>query len=101
MPDEKSIILDSDTKDKLFQSERRLSTLLANLPGIAYRCRNDEKWTMEFVSAGCFELTGYEPEDLIANKRISYSDLIDKDDRQRVWTVVHTALLHKHTFRLT
>ena len=32
------------------ESERRLSALVSSLPGMAYRCRNDRKWTMEFVS---------------------------------------------------
>jgi PAS domain-containing protein len=77
-----------------------LSTLLGNLPGIAYRCRNDQDWTMEFVSAGCLELTGYHSADLINNKHISYSALIEDEDRQRVWMVIQSALLHKQPFRL-
>jgi hypothetical protein len=82
------------------ESERMLSTLLGNLPGMAYRCRNDEQWTMEFASAGCFELTGYEPQDLIDNKRISYADLIDEEDRQQVWTVIQAAMQQRQPFRL-
>lgn len=82
-------------------SERMLSTLLSNLPGMAYCCRNDDLWTMQFVSAGCFELTGYEPEDLIENKRVRYSDLIDEEDRQRARTVIQAALLQRQSFRLT
>jgi hypothetical protein len=37
---------------------------------------------MEFVSEGCFELTGYEPSDLVQNKIVSFMELIKKEDRK-------------------
>jgi len=39
-------------EEALRESERKMFTLLGNLPGIAYRCRNDRDWTMEFISEG-------------------------------------------------
>lgn len=39
----------------LRESQRAMTTLLGNLPGMAYRCRNDRDWTMEFISQGCQE----------------------------------------------
>jgi len=74
------------------ESERKLSTLLANLPGIAYRCRNVHNWTMEFISQGCKELTGYEPEELINDNIISYNAIIHPDDREMVWDMIQKAL---------
>ena len=61
----------------LAESERSKDVLLSNLPGMAYKCRFDEHWTMEFISQGCTELTGYQPEDLIDNQQLSFKDLID------------------------
>lgn len=60
----------------LQESERSKSVLLSNLPGMAYRCANDRYWTMQFISNGCFELTGYLPEELIDNACISFNDII-------------------------
>ena len=84
----------------LRESQRALLTLMSNLPGMAYRCRNDNKWTMEFVSEGCFDLTGYPPEDLINNRVISYAELIHADDRAPVWEGVQAALRKDKPFRL-
>ena len=84
----------------LQESERRLATLLDNLPGMAYRCRNSQDWRMEFVSAGCTELTGYAPDDLIDNRVIAYNELIHPDDRAGVWERVQQALAEKRAFAL-
>ena len=63
---------------------RMLRTLLGNLDGMVYRCRDDGEWTMEFVSAGCRALTGYDPEDLLLSQRRSYQSIIHPEDRDRV-----------------
>lgn len=65
----------------LRESERTLSTLMNNLPGMAYRCNNDDKWTMRFVSKGFQELTGYNPKDIINNNKRSFADIIHPNDR--------------------
>lgn len=85
--------------EALQESERSKSVLLSHIPGLAYRCLNDEYWTMEFVSDGCLDLTGYRPSDLIGNKTISYNDLIDsqyRDILRRQWDQV---LLKHDNFR--
>ena len=89
------------SEDKLRESERQLTTLMANLPGMAYRCRNDEYWTMTFVSNGSLALTGYQPADLIDNRTIAYNDLIHPDDRQGVWEKVQQSLAAGEGFQLT
>ena len=87
-------------EEALKESQRALSTLMSNLPGMAYRCRNDPGWTMEFVSEGCLNLTGYEAADLTRNRKVSYAELIHPDDRQAVWDDVQAAVSKKEPFRL-
>ncbi|HOV82251.1 MAG TPA: ATP-binding protein [Methanothrix sp.] len=89
------------TEMALQESQRALSTLMSNLPGMAYRCKNDQQWTMQFVSDGCLELTGWQPEDLLNNKSLSFTDLIHPGDQNYVWNEVQAALEERRPFRLT
>ena len=88
-------------QELLTESERRLSTLMANLPGMAYRCLNDEFWTMKFVSEGCLDLTGFPPDHLLENHRTNYAELIHPDDRQMVWDKIQSSLERRSQFNLT
>ncbi|HUS77017.1 MAG TPA: GAF domain-containing protein [Methanothrix sp.] len=93
-------ILHRRTEEALQESQRTLSTLMGNLPGMAYRCKNDRQRTMEFVSDGCLALTGYKPEELIHNTVISFADLIHPDDQNYVWNEVQEAIAERRPFRL-
>ena len=68
-------------EESLRESERSKAVLLSHLPGMAYRCNYDRDWTMQYVSDGCVELTGYHPESLINNRDISFNDIITPEYR--------------------
>jgi len=51
------------------ENEHMLVSVMRNLPGLAYRRRNDAEWTMEFASEGCRDLTGYAPADFLGGRR--------------------------------
>jgi PAS domain S-box-containing protein len=86
--------------EALRKSQRTLTTLLGNLPGMAYRCRNDRTWTMEFVSEGCERLTGYPAEDLLHNRRVSFNEITHPDDQPWIWDEVQAALQRREPFEL-
>lgn len=88
------------SEQALQESERQLSILMGNLPGMAYRCRNDRHWTMEFVSEGSLNLTGHHPEALIDNREQAYADLVHPEDRERVWQDVQQALEDRSSFEI-
>ena len=86
-------VTDRDAAEKAMrESERRLATLLDNLPGMAYRCKADPHWTMEFVSRASQGLTGYGPEELVGNARTSYAALIHPEDAAFVRSEVRRAV---------
>lgn len=68
----------------LRESERSKSVLISNIPGMAYRCLYNRDWTMQFVSKGCQELTGYKSEELINNRVVSYNSLIVPEYREGI-----------------
>ena len=91
----------SQVEQSLIESERKLRTLIANLPGMVYRCANDPDWTMEFLSEGCFELTGYPIEELLGAQQPTYASIILPEDQDPVWEQVQVALEKQIPFRLT
>ena len=88
------------TEAALRESERMLATLLSNLPGIAYRCKNSPEWPVEYVSEGCFALTGHPASDLIQGK-IPYGHVVHPDDRQMVWDTIQSAVAQHKPFQMT
>ncbi|PKM97111.1 MAG: hypothetical protein CVU79_10040 [Elusimicrobia bacterium HGW-Elusimicrobia-3] len=88
--------LEAELKEK----ERKLAGIMANLPGMAYRCKNDPNWTLDFVSPGCETLTGYKVSELTGNNAMNYSDLIIPADRDKVWREVQKAVGTRRPYRL-
>lgn len=65
---------------ELRMSEERFRSLVANIPGVVFRCRSDPEWTMLYMSDLVEELTGYPKEDFIENARRSYVTMIHPED---------------------
>ena len=80
------------------ESERKFRVLLENLPGMAYRCLNDEYWTIEFASKGALKLTGYTPEEMING--FHFAELIVPEDREMVIQTVDDAVLRNEPFTI-
>ncbi len=88
------------TEAALIESERRLSKLMSNLPGMAYRFEPDRIRTMKFVSAGCKGLTGYTSHELTGEAQKGFIALIHPDDREKVLAGIQEALAQGRSFQL-
>ncbi|MDF5707625.1 MAG: PAS domain-containing protein [Nostoc sp. S4] len=88
-------------KEALQESERTITTLLSNLPGMVYRCLMDENYTFEFASEGCLQLTGYRPADFGHNGQIAYAEIIHPDDGDRIRDEITIALEQRQQFTVT
>jgi PAS domain S-box-containing protein len=86
-------------EEALIESERIKSVLFSHLPGLAYRCKYDRRWTMQFVSQGCLNLTGYPPESLLNNRDLSYNDIISPEYREALWNKWTRVLAKRQPFK--
>ena len=64
----------------LQKSESRYRAMVSNLPGVVYRCRNDGRRRMSYLSDGIERLTGYPASDFVGDRVRSYASLIHPDD---------------------
>jgi PAS domain S-box-containing protein len=80
--------------------EDALNRLLRNVPGMVFRGAGDVARSMELVSHGCRELTGFGPNELVWGKVISYGALIHPDDRRRVQQTLAEAIVSGRPYRL-
>ena len=85
----------------LAERTRRLETLIENLPGMIYRCRNEPPWPMETVEGETQSLTGYAAETLERNEVSWGEEVIHPDDRADTWNAVQAALEAGGTFEVT
>ncbi|MBE0479802.1 MAG: PAS domain S-box protein [Dehalococcoidia bacterium] len=90
----------AETEARLQEFRRVLFTLMSHLPGMAYRGDNDPDRTMNFVSGGAQDLTGYRPVDLTGGNRTAFMSLVHEDDRELVYNSIQTALVEKRPFEV-
>ncbi|MDA3834173.1 MAG: PAS domain-containing protein, partial [Spirochaetales bacterium] len=90
---------------RLKSQKRELDSLIDHLHGFFYRCRYDAQWTMMFISRGCHEVTGYDPEEIIENSVISYEEIIDPLFRVKVrerWkAVIRSSAVYEDEYPIT
>ncbi|MGD9210812.1 MAG: sigma 54-interacting transcriptional regulator [Desulfobacteraceae bacterium] len=84
---------------KVRQNERRLSTLMSNLPGMAYRIHiANNGWQVEFVSEGCQQIFGRQPKFFIGKDVRQFRELICPEDTMRLVEEASSAVNENQPF---
>jgi len=73
---------------------KQMESIIEISPAVAFVRRAEENWPVEFVSDNVLQFD-YESEDLLAG-RITYSDIVHPEDRQRVFEEVSKYSLDKN-----
>lgn len=89
-----------NAEQALSESERRISTLLANLPGAAYRCPIGAPWPLTFVNNGVEILTGRPASDFTEG-RVAWMDIMEPADVEAVSHEVETAIRERRTYSIS
>ena len=95
----------TEQAESLEATKLRIETIIKNLPGMIFRhIYNPPLFTCLFVSEGCKELTGYEPEDMLGDNAVKFFDFIHPDDTATVVRLsaetLEKGLPYEHTFRI-
>ncbi len=84
----------------LQESQERLQSMVNNFPGAVYRCRNDKRWQMLYLSDAMESLTGYEAHRFFGDNPLSLTDITHGEDVARIYDAVQRALSDKQPFKL-
>ncbi|MDJ0520263.1 MAG: PAS domain S-box protein [Trichodesmium sp. MO_231.B1] len=88
------------SEEALWESQIKLATLMSNLPGMAYRFRNDINRSAEFLSEGCYSLTGYQVQDFIGSNQVFLSQLIYPEDRQLLSNTIELTIQENRHYQV-
>ena len=83
----------------LRDSEEQHRSLIANSPGVTFRCRIDENWSMVLVSEAMETLSGWPTADFLAGQ-IHCGDLVHLADRERVNAAIHAAVAEDQSYSI-
>ncbi len=86
---------------ELQESEGQFRSLIANIPGISYRCRMEPGWPMVFISDAVEQVTGYPAGDFLGPMAsMRFADLVAPDEIAKVAAIVQDALNQNRHFVL-
>lgn len=86
------ISIQKEAELMIVQSKEQYQSLVQNIPGITYRCKNDKDWTMLYISSQVDSITGYTAAALMGGAEVSYGMLIHPEDQEMVTQAVNAGI---------
>lgn len=84
----------------LKNSEKQFRGIVDHMPGIVYRCKMDQNWTMLFISDVVEKVTGFPATDFISNRVRTYASIIHPHDVDHVERVVMDSVENQRPFEI-
>lgn len=80
------------------ESNQQFFRLLNNFQAFVYRCKLDERYSVQSVTSSVFDVTGYEVSDFMKSPQLGFVDLIHPDDLEMVNEIVNRSLTDSAKF---
>ena len=75
-------------------------SVLGSVDAFVYRCKNDKNYTMDFMQGAVDKIIGYQQEQVIGNRDVSYVGLTAQEDVDRVFGEVDVAIENKRPWNV-
>ncbi|HEY9689390.1 MAG TPA: PAS domain S-box protein [Coleofasciculaceae cyanobacterium] len=84
----------------LRDNNERFRTMVANVPGVIYRCLGDRDRSVLFASEAIETLTGYRAESFVQYRNRTLQELTHPDDREAIWVEIQSAIQQQRPYHL-
>lgn len=84
-------------ESELSSREQQYRTLIANIPGAAFRTQARAPWSVIFISDAIYALSGWEPEKFFS-REINLGEIVHPDDIERISQELIPALKNKTAY---
>nr|WP_294841123.1 PAS domain S-box protein [uncultured Methylotenera sp.] len=81
------------------EKDEQLQSMIANIPGIAFRCHYDANWSMQFISNRVLQLTGWEAQDFL-DGTIHLPKITNTEDAAKILPIVETAIKNRQHYNV-
>ncbi len=86
---------------ELAENQARFHELVANLPGVVYRCTYDRDWNSLYLSAQFEQICGYATSQFEGADAQSFKQLVHPDDLPHIRTAVRIAVQNRGSYDVT
>lgn len=87
-------------KDKETENERRFQALVNSIPGAVYRFKNENDWTITFLSDDILEITGYPAAGFLNGSINKLIDIVHPKDHFNIRRIVSKAVENKSFYSM-
>ncbi len=86
---------------ELKETNRKIGTLMENLPGAAYSAEAKYPFNMKFLSSGVSNLTGYDASELILASDLDYRELIVEEHKEKILSYIAEYVKAEEDFQIS